>query len=181
MKKTFITLLAIVSAFVAQAQNELKNQPMQPLPHQVEDLELIDLFGKPTSTLPMWGEKNLLIFYVDPDKHRQNHEFTVEMEENKRAAGDNIYGFGIVNLKDSWYPVPDGFVRALCRKRTEKNGATIITDPDHTVAKKWGLGDCNNYFIIMIVSKEGELVYCHKGEYTAAEKEEFYRIVNKYR
>lgn len=181
MKKTFITLLAIVSAFVAQAQNDLKNQPMQPLPHQVEDLELIDLFGKPTSTLPMWGEKNLLIFYVDPDKHRQNHEFTVEMEENKRAAGDNIYGFGIVNLKDSWYPVPDSVVRALCRKRTEKNGATIITDPDRTVAKKWGLGDCNNYFIMMIVTKEGELVYCHKGEYTEAEKEEFYRIVDKYR
>ena len=134
MKKTFITILAIVSAFVAQAQNEMKNQPMQPLPHQVEDLELIDLFGNPTSTLPMWGEKNLLIFYVDPDKHRQNHEFTVEMEENKRAAGDNIYGFGIVNLKDSWYPVPDSVIRALCRKRTEKIGATIITDPDRTVA-----------------------------------------------
>lgn len=181
MKKTFITLLAIVSAFVAQAQNEMKNKPMQPLPHQVEDLELIDLFGKPTSTLPMWGEKNLLIFYVDPDKHRQNHEFTVEMEETQRAAGDNIYGFGIVNLKDSWYPVPDSVIRALCRKRTEKNGATIITDPNRIVANKWGLGDCNNYFIIMIVTKEGELVYCHKGEYTEAEKAEFYQIVDQYR
>ena len=181
MKKTIITLLSIVFALVAQAQNDLKNQPMQPLPHKVNDLGLIDLYGKPTSTLPMWGEKNLLIFYVDPDKHRQNHEFTVEMEENKRAAGDNIYGFGIVNLKDSWYPVPDSVIRALCRKRTEKNKAVIITDPDRTVTKEWGLGDCNNYFMIMIVTKEGELVYCHKGEYTEAEKEEFYRIVNQYR
>ena len=73
MKKTIFTLLAILTAWVAQAQNDLKNTPMQPLPHAVEDLELIDLYGKPTSTLPMWGEKNLLIFYVDPDKHRQNH------------------------------------------------------------------------------------------------------------
>jgi hypothetical protein len=182
MKKSVVLMLTLLlgakSGF-AQSKKTDKYAAVE-LPHKVENLELVDLNGNAT-TLPMWGEKNLLIFYVDPDKHRQNHEFTVELEENKRAAGDNIYGFGIVNLKDSWYPVPDSVVRALCRKRTEKNGATIITDPDRTVAKKWGLGDCNNYFIMMIVTKEGELVYCHKGEYTEAEKEEFYRIVDKYR
>lgn len=182
MNKSLITL--IISLFIginAYAQEKETKPLEQPLPHKVDDLELIDLWGKPTTSLPMWGKKNLLIFYVDPDKARQNHEFTVEMEENHRAAGDNIYGFGIVNMKDSWYPVPDNMIRAICRKRTEKNGATIITDPQHIVAKKWGLGDCNNYFIIMIVTKEGELVYCHKGQYTEEEKEEFYKFVDKYR
>ena len=33
----------------------------------------------------------------------------------------------------------------------------------------------------MIVTKEGELVYCKKGELTKEEQEEFYEIVDKYR
>lgn len=51
----------------------------------------------------------------------------------------------------------------MARKRTEKNGATVITDPDRTLAQKWGLGDCNNQFVLMIVSKEGELVLHEEG------------------
>lgn len=174
MKKSIILLSALLFSFVANAQEI----DMQPLPHKVENLELRDLRNKPT-TLPYYGEKNTLIFYVDPDKHRQNHEFIVEMEENKRAAGPNIEGFGIINLKNTIFP--NSIVRALARKRTEKNHATIISDPDCIVAKEWGLGDCNNYFIIMILTKEGELVYCKKGEFSKADQDEFYRIVDKYR
>ena len=174
MKKSIILLCALLFSFVANAQDT----DMQPLPHKVENLELRDLRNKPTK-LPYYGEKNALIFYVDPDKHRQNHEFTVEIEENKRAAGPNIEGFGIINLKNTIFP--NSIVRALARKRTEKNHATIITDPDCIVAKEWGLGDCNNYFIIMIVTKEGELVYCKKGELTKEDQEEFYKVVDKYR
>ena len=174
MKKSIILLCALLFSFVANAQEI----DMQPLPHKVENLELRDLRNNPT-TLPYYGEKNTLIFYVDPDKHRQNHEFIVEMEENKRAAGPNIEGFGIINLKNTIFP--NSIVRALARKRTEKNHATIISDPDCIVAKEWGLGDCNNYFIIMILTKEGELVYCKKGEFSKADQDEFYRIVDKYR
>ena len=174
MKKSIILLCALLFSFVANAQYI----DMQPLPHKVENLELRDLRNKPAK-LPYYGEKNALIFYVDPDKHRQNHEFTVEIEENKRAAGPNIEGFGIINLKNTIFP--NSIVRALARKRTEKNHATIITDPDCIVAKEWGLGDCNNYFIIMIVTKEGELVYCKKGELTKEDQEEFYKVVDKYR
>lgn len=174
MKKSIILLCALLFSFVANAQEI----DMQSLPHKVENLELRDLRNKPTK-LPYYGEKNALIFYVDPDKHRQNHEFTVEIEENKRAAGPNIEGFGIINLKNTIFP--NSIVRAIARKRTEKNHATIITDPDCIVAKEWGLGDCNNYFIIMIVTKEGELVYCHKGEFSEKEKEDFYKFVDKYR
>ena len=58
---------------------------------------------------------------------------------------------------------------------------TVITDPDRTLAQKWGLGDCNNQFVLMIVSKEGELVYMKKGELSKADQEEFYEVVKKYR
>ena len=174
MKKSIILLCALLFSFVANAQEI----DMQPLPHKVENLELRDLRNKPTM-LPYYGEKNALIFYVDPDKHRQNHEFTVEIEENKRAAGPNIEGFGIINLKNTIFP--NSIVRAIARKRTEKNHATIITDPDCIVAKEWGLGDCNNKFVLMVVSKEGELVYCAKDDLDAAGIEAFYQLIDKYR
>lgn len=146
---------------------------------RVENVTVDDLTGTP-ATLPMWGEKNLLIFYVDPDRPRQCHDFTVDMEESKRAAGENIYGFGIMNLKDAPL-IPNSLACKIANKRTEKNKATILADKKRTVADAWGLGDCNNAFVLLIVSKEGELVYMHKGEFTEEEGEEFYRVVDQYR
>ena len=178
MKKCLFLLLACACVCAkADAQNvETKEVAV---PHMVENLELLDLNGEP-ATLPMWGEKNLLIFYVDPDKHKQNDQFTKDLEENHAASGDNIFGFGIMNLKDAPM-VPNGMARSMARKRTEKNGATVLADQDRIVSRKWGLGDCNNKFVLLIVSKEGELVFMKKGELSEADKTEFYEVVKKYR
>ena len=174
MKRLFFALLATMFTTIGV------NAQSVDVPHAVNNLTLIQLDGS-AAKIPHWGEKNLLIFYVDPDESDQNHEFTVEMEEQHYAAGDNIYGFGIINLKDSWYPVPNSLIRKMAAKRTAKNGAYITTDPDRRLARQWGLGSCNNKFVLMIVTKEGELVYCHKGEISNAEKENFKRIVQQYR
>lgn len=170
--KGLLVATALLVSTAAHAQ-ELK------LPHKVNNVKILDLNGNETS-LPMWGEKNLMIFYIDPDKHKQNQAFTEEMEANHRAEGDGIYGFGIMNLKDAPM-VPNGMARSMARKRTEKNGATVLADQERTLATEWGLGDCNNLFVLMIVTKEGELVYMKKGELSEADKEEFYRVVDKYR
>ena len=131
-KRLFALMILAFACSVAYAQDE---KPLEvPLPHKVENMEIVDLFNKPTK-LPMWGEKHLLIFYVDPDRYNQNNEFTVELEENHAAEGEDIYGFGIVNLKDTW--LPNNIIRSLARKRTEKNKAVIITDEDRSIAKKW--------------------------------------------
>ena len=153
----------------------------QSLPRKVENVTIKDLYGNPVS-LPYYGEKNLLIFYVDPDAYlamNKNNKFAEELEANGRAAGPEIYGFGILNFPDTF--LPKEFLRKICRKRVEKNGATIIDDGAHVFHDKWNLGNCNNKFMILIVSKEGELVYILRDEITAAGKEEFYRIVDKYR
>ena len=166
-----LTLVAMFFAMSAQAQ----------LPRKVKNVTIKDLYGNP-ATLPHYGEKNLLIFYVDPDAYlamNKNNKFAEELEANGRAAGPEIYGFGIMNFPDTF--LPKEMLRKICRKRVEKNGATIIDDSDHTFKNAWGLGDCNGKFMLMIVSKEGELVYVLKEEITEAGKEEFYRIVDKYR
>lgn len=177
----FAVVLGGINISFAQQEQEPKQKQelqMEAIPHKVENLELLDLRGEPT-TMPWWGEKNLLIFYVDPDKHRQNEDFVADMEDNHRAAGENIEGFGILNLKDTVFP--NGIVRALARKRTAKNNAIVVADTDRKVAKQWGLGDCNNQFVLMLVSKEGELVFCRKGEFTEQDKIDFYNIIDKYR
>ncbi len=169
--KFLLCAVALLATVGAKAQNA------QTLPHKVSDVTLYDLNGDPCA-LPMFGEKNLLIFLVDPDKHRQNQEFTEELEVNGRAKGPGIYGFGIINLHDTG--LPNSIVSSLARKRTEKNGATVIADKDGVLPKAWGLGDCNNVFVLLLVSKEGELVYMKKGELSEADKEEFYKVVANY-
>lgn len=146
---------------------------------KVSDVWLLDLDGNPTR-LPMWGKKNLLIFYVDPDRHKQNEDFTIEMEQNHRAAGDNIYGFGVMNLKDAPF-IPNGMARSMAKKRTAQNGAVVLADQEGTLSSAWGLGDCNNQFVLMIVSKEGELVFLSKGVLSEADKAAFYEVVEQYR
>lgn len=151
----------------------------QSLPRKVENVKIVDLDGK-AATLPHFGEKNLMIFYVDPDRHKQNEDFTIELEENHRAQGDNLYGFGVMNLKDAPM-IPNGMARSMAKKRTAKNGATVLADQDRILSTAWGLGDCNNQFVLMIVSKEGELVFLRKGELSEKDKEEFYRVIEQYR
>ena len=169
MKKILLTVIALVASLTLSAQ-----EPSAKL----ENVELKNLKNEPTM-LPWYGEKHILVFYVDPDRHKQNDSFTHEIENNHAAQGENIEGIGILNLKDTI--LPNGIVRTIARKRTEKNGATILADTDRSLAKAWGLGDCNNQFVLMLVSRDGEMLYLRKGELTEEDKAEFYRVVTLYR
>lgn len=168
------TLLLLTFALVGFALSA----EAQALPRKVRNVEVQDLDAK-KARLPWWGEKNLLIFYVDPEVPKQNHEFITYIEETGRVQGPNIEGFGIVNLKDAIYP--NDVVRKIADARTAKNGATILCDPDHYISSAWRLGDCNNMFVIMLVNKAGELVYVHKGEMNEAEQQKFIAAAEKLR
>jgi predicted transcriptional regulator len=161
--KALLFVFAAVMLFSVSAE-------AQSLPRRVRNVEVQDLDAQKVR-LPWWGEKNLLIFYVDPDVPKQNDAFITHIEETKRLAGPNIEGFGIVNLKDAVYP--NNVVRKIADARTAKNGATILCDPDHYISSAWRLGDCNNMFVIMLVNKAGELVYVHKGEMSEEEQQKF--------
>lgn len=151
----------------------------QELPRKVSNVEVLDLDGNPAK-LPYFGEKNLMIFYVDPDRHKQNNDFTLELERTHRAESDNIYGFGIMNLKDAPM-IPNGMARNMAKKRTEKNGALVLADQERILSTAWGLGDCNNQFVLLFVSKEGELVFLRKGELSEQDKQAFYEVIDQYK
>ena len=169
--KTFL-LVAVATLIFAIDANA------QRLPRPVRNVE-VQTLDAAKARLPWWGEKNLMIFYVDPDVPKQNHEFITWMEESKRLAGPNIEGFGIINLKDTAYP--SSVVRQIADARTAKNGATILCDPDHWLTSAWRLGDCNDCFVIMLVNKEGQLVYIHKGVMSKEEQEKFIAAGDKLR
>ena len=151
----------------------------QELPRKVENVRLVVLNGKPAK-LPYWGEKNLMIFYVDPGRHKQNEAFTTDMEKNHRAEGDNLVGFGVMNLMDAPL-IPNNMARMMARKRTESNGAIVLADESRTLSTAWGLGDCNNKFVLLLVSREGELVFMRKGELSQADINEFYKVLENYK
>ena len=138
-----------------------------------------DLKGKPT-TRPHSGEKDLMRFHVDPDRHKQNNDFTLELERKHRAESENIYGFGIMNLKDAPM-IPNGMARNMAKKRTEKNGALVLADQERVLSTAWGLGDCNNQFVLLFVTKEGELVFLRKGELSEQDKQAFYDVIDRYK
>ena len=173
--KNYLALAAFTLTFgTVSAQTEEMT-----LPRTVSNVEVLDLEGKP-ATLPYWGEKNLMIFYVDRDHHKQNEDFTIELEQNHRAESDKIYGFGVMNLKDAPM-VPNGMARSMARKRTETNGATVLADQTRALSTAWNLGDCNNKFVLMFVTKEGELVFLRKGILSDADKEAFYEVLDSYK
>lgn len=151
----------------------------QGLPRKVSNVEVLNLDGK-AARLPYWGQKNLMIFYVDPDRHKQNEEFTFELEKNGRAASPNIYGFGVMNLKDAPM-VPNGMARSMAKKRTEQNGATVLADEDRVLSRTWALGDCNNQFVLLFVNKQGELVFMRKGILSKEDIDAFYKVLDQYK
>lgn len=169
MKQLILWIAALLFAGSAVAQSQ---------PDKVQNVELKALTGEMVA-LPSFGEKHLMIFYVDPDRHKQNEAFTYELEESHRADSDNILGFGVLNLKDTM--LPNGIVRTMARKRTEKNGALVLADEQRTLSTAWALGDCNNKFTLIFVTKEGEIAFLSKGELTEEQKKEFYAVLDRYR
>lgn len=169
MKRILLILLLLCSVMSGWAQNP---------PYKVENIELKRLTGD-SCKLPSWGEKHILIFYVDPDRHKQNEAFTYELEENRRASSPKIESFGVINLKDT--VLPNRMICSMARKRTAKNGALVLSDENRTLSSSWNLGDCNNKFVLIFISKDGELLFLRKGELTEQDKQDFYALIEQYR
>ena len=148
---------------------------------KVENLTISDLNGNP-AVLPYWGEKNVLIFYVDPDAYLNGNktaDFAAEIEENKRAQGPGIEGFGIMNFPDTG--LPKELLRKICRKRTSKNGAIIVDDDKHLLKNAWNLGNVNGKFLLILVDKQGIVRYIRREPMDAAGKAEFYEMIENYK
>ena len=174
MKRFKCIILIVLMVFPAFAATRAESPAKKKLP----PVTIRDASNEPIE-LPYLGEKVLMIFYVDPDHANQNKEFRENLEKNQ-IDSENIYGFGVVNLKDAPM-LPNAIVRAMVRKNSNRTGAAIYTDPGYLLRDAWDLGDCNDKFVLMIVNKERELEFISKGEMNQQQIDEFYRVIDKYK
>ncbi len=118
------------------------------------------------ATIPNLGKKVLTIFYTDPDVSDLNDPFADAL--NAAKLPDETYqGIGVANLKDTW--LPGSVIRAVVRKKIEKYKSVILTDPEHLLPTAWGLGDCNEQSVVLVIDKAAKLRYLKRGAMTADE------------
>ena len=176
----FVCTQAQAQYYKTKAIKDAAEKDLLAVGDKVENLTISDLKGNPAQ-LPYWGNKNVLIFYVDPDAYLNGNDtadFAAEIEKNKRAAGPAIEGFGIMNFPDTW--LPKDLLRKICYKRTEKNGAIIIDDDKHLFKNAWNLGNCNGKFLLILVDKQGIVRYIRREPMDAEGKKEFYEMIKNY-
>ncbi len=132
-----------------------------------ENPEVRDAKNAPAK-LPEWGSKVLLIMYTDPDEADQNDKFADDVKASNLPK-EQFQSMGIANMKDA--PAkPDWIIRRVVRKKIDKYGTTIMTDPDRLFAKAWNLGDCNDKSVVLFVDEKGVLRYIKKGQLDEAER-----------
>lgn len=89
-------------------------------------------------------------------------------------------GLGVANLKDS--PIPNFLIRKIVRGKIEKYKATVLTDVDLTLPKAWGLGDCNDKSVFVIVGKDKKIKYLRytdkKTPWTPAEISSVIKLID---
>lgn len=165
MRPTLLLALALFSlpVFAASVGQVLAN------------VEIRDANNAPAS-VPNLGKKVLTIFYTDPDVSDLNDPFADALNAAKLPT-ETFQGIGVANLKDTW--LPSSLIRAIVRKKIEKYDSVILTDPGHLLPTAWGLGDCNEQSVVLVIDKAAKLRYMKREAMTPAEIESGLALVKK--
>lgn len=148
----------------------------QELPRKVRNISLENQNNQRVY-IPYWGEKNLLIFYIDPEAATQNNELLNYISSSECITSPNIKGLGIVNLKDAVYP--NWMVRKIANAHNTNSDTTILYDTNNYISEAWFLGNCNNKFVTILINKSGELIYYYKGAMPKSEQRRFIAIAQR--
>ena len=175
MTRLFITLILSLISLNSFSQNDTLNTDTL---KRVSQVTITDSKNN-NMGVPQLGEKHLLIFYPDPEVATQNSHLTDYLEENQ-IESDSIYAFGIVNLKDAPF-FPNSLVRFIARQKIKKTGAQIFFDPNHAIKDGWNLGEVDDTFTIMFITKDREIAFIKRGYLDESDVKEFYKVIDKYK
>jgi predicted transcriptional regulator len=75
----------------------------------------------------------------------------------KNYNKDAYRGLGVANMKDS--AAPNFIIRSVIKDKIEKYKSTILTDVDLTLPKAWGLGDCKDKSVFVLIGKDKKIKY----------------------
>jgi predicted transcriptional regulator len=161
------TLLAALLAFPAVAAEVGKEMP---------NVELRDGSTDKATKIPGLGQKVLAVFYTDADVADMNDPLADALKAMKPDLS-KYAGLGVVNLSDS--KAPNFIIKGVVRGKIEKYKSTILNDPDRALAKSWGLGDCNNTSVVLIIDKNKKLAHMQRGEIRGKDIESIVALVGK--
>jgi hypothetical protein len=125
---------------------------------------------------PDFGHKVLAVFYADADVADLNDPL-VDAFRARHLNPELSGGVGVANLEDS--KAPNFLIRAIIRGKNEKYETNILTDPDHSLPKAWGLGDCNNQSIVVIIDQTKTVRLVQRGAVRGADIEKIISLVEQ--
>ena len=151
----------------------------QQTPRAVSDVVLLDLDGKPAH-LPCFGEKHLMIFYIDPDATRSRtrgvHRGAGAQRTCVRATRST--DSGVMNLRDVPM-VPNGMARSMAKKRTAQTAPRCWPTRSARSPRPGNLGDCNNMFVLLFGRRAtASWSTSTRGVLSEADIQEFIRCSN---
>ncbi|MDR2890357.1 MAG: hypothetical protein LBV18_01930 [Alistipes sp.] len=178
LKKTAVLAAFVLPALLSLATAMAQQTQGPRLPATIPNVNLTDL-DKVAMSLPDYGRKHMMIFYVDPDAHRQNRDFQTDVEARQpELESPNIQAYAILNLKDTI--LPNALVRSIADRRTRGKPSVNLADDNRILSTAWGLGDCNGKFCVLFVTRDRQIVYFRAGDFTDRDVAEFYATVKRY-
>jgi len=122
---------------------------------ELSNVNIKDASNNPSS-IPDFGSKILTVIYCDTDTADIADPISDALKAKDFPRTKSV-GCGIANLKDSFEP--NWIIRAIIKRKIAKYHETILTDVDNTVAKSWGLGNCNDKSVFIILGKDKKIKY----------------------
>jgi hypothetical protein len=151
--KTTLQVLALSAILALPA---IAQQPSALKGKSVPNVELTDPNDEPKK-LPFFGEKVIMVLYTDPDVKDVNDPLSNAIKA-KGFDTAKYQGIGVANCKDTW--IPNAGIRMKARQK-EKDfpGSIVMLDPAYTLKKAWGLGDCDEIGVVLVIGKDKVVKY----------------------
>lgn len=167
MKKIFLVSGFVFCSLAVLLGQNSQNQSSMPLGRQVQTIKLHDA-NDVEKVIPYIGECTVTIFYTDPDAKDVNDELSNAIKA-KKYPESKYKGVGVGNCADTW--IPDAAIRMGARdKEKQYPGAIILLDKDRSLAKQWGLGDCDDAGVVIIIGKDKKIKFLRAVKSAAESK-----------
>jgi predicted transcriptional regulator len=122
----------------------------------VSSLQLIDPDDNPKA-IPAIGEKVIMILYTDPDEKDINDPLSNAVKA-KNFPDSKYLAVGVANCKDTW--IPNAGIRMKARQKQKQFPTSVVLlDEDKVLPKTWGLGNCDDMGVIIIIGKDRKVKY----------------------
>jgi len=140
---------------------------------RVTTVELRNLDNKAAKVAGL-GKKVVVLFYLDPDVRGQNKPFHKDLIQAKLDPQKHVR-MAVVNLKDTTKPHKP--LLKMFAKRSAKVKCVVRADLDHSLAKSWKLGNCDQQEVTLIIGKDQHIKYLKRGLMTPTERKEALALV----